>query len=246
MNIAICIKDRKYRAQIINAFYKTKERHGLNGSVVLNTSLPDEVLEYVSNNISIAIYFLDADLSQDAMSMFDVAKKIRERDWQCQIVFVSYNLEMCILSFKYKIQAMDCLVKSSDDFEFRIEECLLCIIERQEKYISDDLLTFCCAKDVINILRDDVIFVESVSNSHKVILHYRINRKKFNKYQLNESLKVLEQKLGNNFIRCHKSFIVNKNYIRSINKKIRTLEMSDGSTCYYSRSNTKNILQLIN
>ncbi|MDO7203538.1 LytTR family DNA-binding domain-containing protein [Paraclostridium bifermentans] len=48
------------------------------------------------------------------------------------------------------------------------------------------------------------------------------------------TLKELESQLDNRFIRCHKSYIINKLKVKSIDKKQRIITMEGGNKCYVS------------
>jgi len=49
----------------------------------------------------------------------------------------------------------------------------------------------------------------------------------------------MQEQLDTRFIRCHKSFIVNKDKIVAINKKEKTATMTNNTTCPISRSGMK-------
>lgn len=51
-----------------------------------------------------------------------------------------------------------------------------------------------------------------------------------------DTLADIEKKLSKEFIRVHKSFLVNKNHISEINRQQNSLIMDDGSVVYYSRT----------
>ncbi|WP_350028105.1 LytTR family DNA-binding domain-containing protein [Latilactobacillus sakei] len=53
----------------------------------------------------------------------------------------------------------------------------------------------------------------------------------------------IEKRLSQNFIRCHRSFIVNLNYIDYVDKKNSVIILKNDSTCYLARRKLKVILE---
>ena len=57
--------------------------------------------------------------------------------------------------------------------------------------------------------------------------------------EFNGELKNMEEQLDERFIRCHKSFIINKDKVKEIDKKANTVTMSNGSVCPVSKTGKK-------
>ena len=58
---------------------------------------------------------------------------------------------------------------------------------------------------------------------------------------LNEKLESMEQMLGDGFVRCHRSYLVNKNRIEYIDFKDKTIRMMDGSSLPFARSSKEDM-----
>lgn len=74
------------------------------------TANPYEILEHIRNENNSCLYFLDIDLKCD-MDGFMLAHKIRETQPRCCIVFVTTHSEMSFMTFSYRIEAMDFIIK---------------------------------------------------------------------------------------------------------------------------------------
>lgn len=81
----------------------------------------------------------------------------------------------------------------------------------------------------IGVDYDDILFFETSSNVHKVILHAKERQIEFS-----STMKELTSTLGDYFVRCHRSFLVNKNNIKEVDVKNRILYFTNGETCMMS------------
>ena len=76
---------------------------------------------------------------------------------------------------------------------------------------------------------DDIFFFETSSNIHKVILHAKERQIEFS-----STIKELTNILDSNFVRCHRSFLVNQNNIKEIDVKNRIIYFTNGENCLMS------------
>ena len=81
----------------------------------------------------------------------------------------------------------------------------------------------------ISVDYEDILFFETSSNIHKVILHAK-NRQ----IEFSGTIKELAATLGDSFVRCHRSFLVNKRNIKEIDAKNRIIYFINGESCLMS------------
>lgn len=197
----------------------------------LITEDPEEILEYLSMNQGTGIYFLDVDL-KNKINGIQLAEKIREYDPSGFIIFITTHAEMSYLTFRYKVEAMDYIIKENyKEVKDRIHKCILNAHSRYSlnsnqgqkifKFVSDD--------KVIHIENDKILYFETSSTIHKIIIH-AIDRQ----VEFYGQMKDIEEQLEENFCRCHRSYIVNKDKIKEIHKKERIIYMINGETCMIS------------
>ena len=74
--------------------------HDLDGQVVLAARSAEEVLKYESKN-PVDVLMLDIQL-KSSMNGIDLAKKIREKNKNCYLIFTTAHLEYAILAYKLK------------------------------------------------------------------------------------------------------------------------------------------------
>lgn len=200
----------------------------LDMQITLSTSDPHEILRYVSSCENTGVFFLDIDLKSD-MDGLTLAQRIRKIQPRCFIIFITSHSEMSFLTFQYKVEALDFIIKSTPEHvKTKIHECLLNV---QEKYISQNSnqsKTFVITQNEKKICFEynDIIYFETSLNIHKIILHTYKRTLEFN-----GQLKDLESQLDYRFYRCHRSFIINKDNISEVDFNHLIVHMKNGESC---------------
>ena len=86
---------------------------------------PYRILEKVKETEEVGIYFLDIALGAD-MTGLTLAQEIRKYDPRGFIIFVTTHSEMSYMTFIYKLEALDFILKDApEDLGKRIYECIL-------------------------------------------------------------------------------------------------------------------------
>lgn len=205
----------------------------------LSTEDPSEIIDYLKSINTSGLYFLDIDLHSDINGL-QLAEKIREYDPRGFIVFITTHAEMSYLTFLYKVEAMDYIIKDNyNNIKQRIDECIKNAYSKYKSKTSDLHKVFSIKVDdkIINIDLDEIIFFETSSTIHKVILHSKNRQVEFY-----STMKEVEDMLSDKFSRCHNSFIINKDKIKEIDKKNRIVYMTNGEECLISTRGIKKIL----
>ncbi len=205
----------------------------------LSTDDPFKIIEYLKFNNTSGLYILDIDLHSD-INGIQLAEKIREYDPRGFIVFVTTHAEMSYLTFLYKVEAMDFIIKDNyNNIQQRIDECIKNAHNKYKGKLSDLHQVFSIKVDdkIINVNLDEIIFFETSSTIHKVIMHCENRQVEFY-----SKMKEVEHMLSDKFCRCHNSFIVNKDKIKEIDKKNRIAYMTNGEECLISTRGIKSLI----
>ena len=203
----------------------------LDAKVVCSAAAPKELLSYLEMHPEPSLYYLDVDL-QSEMNGFELARQIRKIDPRGFIIFITTHSELSALSFEYKVEAMDYILKDeSDKVLLRMKECLLHAQElltaptnRVQKTIPITI-----NGKIIFVKMADIYCIETASDAHKIRVHYKNGYTEF--YY---SLKDISKQLDENFFQCHKSCIVNMQYIKEIDKKNNIIILNNQKTCTLS------------
>ena len=199
--------------------------------LILDTTNPYELLETVKTSQNTGIYFLDIDLKCD-MNGMKLAQQIRLYDPRCFIIFVTSHSELSYMTFQYRVEAMDFVLKDNPaEAKVKIRECLLNALERYtlQTNKTHKVYTIEIGDRRISVDYNDILFFETSSNIHKVILHAKDRQIEFS-----STIKELEKILDDTFVRCHRSFLVNKSNIQEIDTKNRIIYFINGETCLMS------------
>lgn len=200
----------------------------LDMQLVLASSNPHELLNQLPHSTNIGLFFLDIDLHSDIDGL-TLAQEIRALQPNCFIVFITSHSEMSFLTFKYKVEALDFIIKNDiQTLKTQIHECLLYAIQKYASLNNKAIRTFIVPFDGRKIIIDynDIILFEASPTPHKVILYGKKRRIEFPSH-----LKEIEQKLEHPFFRCHRSYIVNLNQIQEVDFQLGIITMVTGQTC---------------
>lgn len=240
IKVFVCEDNKEQREKFTKTIEDIIMIENFDMEMTLSTETPDDIINYLKNNNISGLYFLDVDLKAD-INGIKLAELIREHDPRGFIVFVTTHAEMSYLTFIYKVEAMDYIIK--DNYNNVKERIHQCIINANQKYSSKatDLqknFTIKIYDKIINIEYNKILFFETSTTIHKVVLH-AIDRK----MEFYANMKDVEDKLDARFYRCHRSFLVNKDHIKEIDMNNRIIQMVNGEECLVSTRLVKNLIK---
>lgn len=192
---------------------------------------PHRILEKVKETEEVGIYFLDIDLGAD-MTGLTLAQEIRKYDPRGFIIFVTTHSEMSYMTFIYKLEALDFILKDdSEELGKRVYECILKANQRFASVNNKMQANFSVKvnEKVFTVDYDEILFFETSPNVHKIILHCKNRQMEFL-----GKIKDIEKELDERFYRCHRSFLVNRENIREIDFQNRVIYMVNGEECLIS------------
>ncbi|MBU3093331.1 LytTR family DNA-binding domain-containing protein [Clostridium sp. CM028] len=241
LGIIICEDNEHQKKQIENIIKDELINLKIDLEIELSTRKYEEVIAYVkSNKERIFIYFLDVDL-KDQISGIELAKIIRKYDSKGYIVFITAHSEMSLLTFKYKVQALDYILKGDiKSIKNKINECILESCNDYNKNNTKEKVTIAInlGNRITNFSLCDMLFFETTTITHKLRLH--TNNGQFEFYG---KLKDFEVELNSCFYKAHKSYLVNITNINSIDKQNRIIYFVNDETCFVSAMYLKGLIK---
>ena len=153
-----------------------------------------------------AFDLLFVDVFLPGMTGVDTARKIRETDRDCLLVFITVSSDFAMDGFL--VQASGYVVKPIDSVKMAnaMHACRF-VFERNRRTIA---LPY--RKDNIYVSIADLLYVETKGKD--IIFHM-----KSGELRTRLSLRTLEEHLGGiPFLRCNRSFIINMNYVDRMQK----------------------------
>ena len=228
MNIVICEDDDSFRHKIEEMTKTYAAKNQSNSVCVLSTGSAERVIEYASGNSELTIYFLDIQL-KGSLTGFDVASEIRRRDWNSSIVFITSYKEKITLTYEYKLELLDYIIKTEPErLESKVHECLR-IAESRQNSGYDGALTVLSKRFNTTIPFKDIYMIEALKGSHKLLLHHSSGL-----FEFYSSINEVLTKLDDRFLRCHKAVIVNTDKIRTVDKREHIIYLDNGCSCEYA------------
>ncbi len=226
LHIAIC-DDEKYMSdkikRMVSDFFCRK-----NIDIAISQfSSGKELLKYDG---IIDILFLDIQMKD--MDGMETARKLRSRKFKGALIFITVLKEMVFQSFE--VQAYDYLVKpiESSHFEKTMERLLASM-----RNAGETSLLVQKGHESSIILFEEIVFCEIIDR--KVYLHLASSEI----IDFYDRIENLETKLDSRFFRCHRSFLINLQYLRSY--KNGTAYMENGREIPVSRLRSKEFSNVI-
>lgn len=231
LNIFVCEDNDMQRRTIVQIIRNIVLMEELDMRLVFDAADPYVLLEQIRVSQNTGIYFLDIDLNSN-MNGMQLAQQIRLSDPRGFIVFISAHSELSYMTFQYRVEAMDFVLKDNPaEVKVKIKECLLNAMERYtlQTNKSHRVFTIEAGGRKISVDYDDIFFFETSGNIHKIILHAKDRQIEFS-----GTIKELAGTLDDNFVRCHRSFLVNKKNIKETDAKKRIIYFANGESCLMS------------
>lgn len=210
IKIAICEDEKEQQDLLkthINQIFKDLP---INYSLDIFNS-GEELLKNYPKNID--VFLIDIQLNE--INGMDTARKIRETDNKAEIIFITSLIEYAIEG--YEVRAYRYLIKpvKYDDLKTHILNCIKEIDIKNKQIII---------KEQGNRIKLDISEITYIEVQKENITIHTLNKI----YETKGTMNNIEKEINcSRFYRCHKSFLVNLEHIKSIKQYIAVLENSE-------------------
>ena len=218
---------------ILNRLTKMLEsiflKNNLCAEVVLSSNSSKELIEYTnSNNLDVLI--LDIDFKSECSGL-ELAKKIRAKNKDMYLIFSTGHLEYALIA--YKLKTFDYLPKPVTPE--RLEETVNRIfddikLEKESNFIN-------IGNSKILVKQSEIDYIKK--DGMKIIYHTPCRT-----YEAYSSFSKIEESLPENFVRCHKSYIVNTQNIVNIESSNNTILFASNNSCYIGPKYKNNLMKV--
>ena len=205
-------------------------KNDFEAQVAFSSDNTEEVLNYISSN-KVDVAMLDINLKSNKTGI-ELAKEIRKINKNIYIIFTTGHLEYAMIA--YKVKTFDYIAKPIN--YDRLEETIIRLFEDvtsvPKKYLKiDNKNTLVDESEVQYIKRDGM----------KLVFH--TNSRDYDTYS---SFNKFQDKLPENYIRCHKSYIANINQIKDVEPVSGTITFKSGDTCDIGPKYKSNLMEVLN
>lgn len=215
LNFVVCDDN----LNILDKFSKILEgiftKYGYEAKIGFKTDNVNELLKYIDENKT-DVLILDINLKSDKTGL-EIASIVRKKYKDTYFIFTTAHLEYAMMAYKFK--TFDYLAKPITTE--RLEETIVRLFEdvsgRPKKYIKIDN-----KKTIID--EDEILYIKR--DGMKLIFHT-----KFRDYETYSSFNKVLETLPSNFLRTHKSYIVNVNNIVNLDPVQNIVYFENGSSC---------------
>ncbi|KJJ43429.1 two-component response regulator [Bacillus subtilis] len=190
------------------------------------------------------LLFLDVDLSGE--NGFDIAKRLKKMKHPPAVVFATAYDQYALKAFE--VDALDYLTKPFD--EERIQQTLKKYKKVNRDIVETDQSSHSGQYKLALSVGESIVIVDTKDIIYAGTEDRHVNVKTFDtSYTVSDTLVVIEKKLPDaDFIRVHRSFVVNTEYIKEIQPWFNStynLIMKDGSKIPVSRTYAKELKKLL-
>ena len=206
IHIAICEDDPIYLRELEKTIKETKE---LSAEIHPCSSPEERSKLYGKNSIPYDIVLMDIELPEK--SGIILSKEILQSHAATQIIFITQYREYC--SDVYETEHVY-FIHKSDVKQYlprAIEKAIFNLKQRKNNY-----LTISWNRREHNILLDDIIYMER--NLRTTTIYCTSST-----YHTSEKLAKLLERLDQNFVCCHRSYLINLNQITDFENNLVTL-----------------------
>lgn len=190
-------------------------------SIQLKTQSPIEVEKYLDKfHPKHGVYFLDIDLNH-ATNGIDLAEKIREKDVQAKIIFITTHDEMIPLTIQRRVETLGFVTKDQTLENYRAEIIELLTLAQQRidatRVDQDRAFLFSIGSQSFTIDMQDIYFIEPSSLPHRVALITKNGH-----YEFYGKLSDLEERYSQLF-RVSRNCLANLQQVKEFDFKSRKL-----------------------
>ncbi len=145
------------------------------------------------------------DIEMGEMNGVELARRIRRENADVQILFITAWPDF--MAEGYEVSALHYLMKPvREEKLFSVLERAAANLKKAERYEI-----FHTGGETVRISLEEIVSVEAFSHEVEVVVRE-------GSYRVEETLSGLEKRLGEGFVRCHRSYLAALKYIRKITR----------------------------
>ncbi|MBR3255948.1 MAG: response regulator transcription factor [Clostridia bacterium] len=215
LNFIICDDNLKIVKKLTDMLENIFMQNNYEATVSFTTDNADKILEYVKLNKT-DVVILDINLKSNKTGL-EIAEEIRAQNKDIYIIFLTGHLEYALVAYKYK--TFDYIPKpiTQERLELTINRLFNDIYSKPKKYIKLDNKNTIIDEAEVNYIKRDGMKLVFNTNCRN--------------YEIYSSFNKIQDKLPENFVRCHKSYIINVDKITNVEPIRNRVFFNDNNFC---------------
>ena len=151
------------------------------------------------------------DIEMGDMNGMELARRLRDKGDMLPIIFITGYSEF--MQDGYDVEALHYLLKPVD------KEKLFAVLDRYaSRHSADSRVIFPGGDETVCVNADDIMYLEAFGKKTQITLKYG------KEVLCTCGLSAAAEKLDKGFVACHRSYVVNLGFVRSISKTDITLD----------------------
>lgn len=232
INFVLCDDNTSLLSKLKDLLEGIFAKYDLDGHVSFTTNNIDELINFVNTKPS-DVLFLDIDLNSK-FNGIEVAKEIRKHNKNLYLIFLTGHFEYIVSA--YECKTFDYLQKPFS--RTKIEKTVLRLFD-DLNYNSSNFIKLSNKHDIVNQTLVNYIQKDGMKSIYNTSC---------GQIEAYGSFGKISQSLPKNFVRCHKSFIVNIDNISTIDFKNNIISFKDSndSHCFIGPKYKNKFMEVLN
>jgi len=237
INFIVCDDEKEFRDKtklVINKlFMKNNVEYKIHEFGCYNKELDN----FINNDMSSKIYILDIEM-KNSISGIDIARKIRKDDWNSIIIMVTSHTELGYEALKAQIMLLD-FISKFDNCEKNLENILKKAISKVD---NKKIIQFQNSGITHRLYLEDILYVTKDTVDRKCVI-----KTTYNEFAVSKTMNEMIEELGPNFYLSHRSCLVNREKIKTVNWKDNIIYFSNGESInLLARDKKKGLKEYVN
>jgi two-component system response regulator AgrA len=212
LNFVVCDDNNVVREKISKVITKLMLPTDIEYETVSFSQYDKKFVNFLNSNNVNNIYILDVEVNSH--SGLDIARKIREKDWESIIVILTAHYELAYDAFKNRLMLLD-FISKFDNYEQNLYEVLKLALKASH---VKKQLSFTFNRMSYRLDFDDILYIMKDTPKRNTIV------KTFSKeYLVSLNLSEIAAMLPDNFIKTHRACIINRENVKTIDFKENTI-----------------------
>ena len=228
LNFVLCDDNKLILTKLCKILESIFIKNNLSAQIVFSSTNSEETLEYVLHN-EVNVLLLDIEL-KSKLTGIEMANIIRKNNKSIYIIFTTGHLEYGLIA--YQCKTFDYLAKpiTLERLEITILRLFEDLTSMPRKFLKLDTKNAVINLDSVQYIEKDGMKLTFYTDSTE--------------YKIYSSFNKISKSLPENFIRCHKSYIINIDKVINIQPNTNTV-LFDHNKCFIGPKYKNNLLEVL-